>query len=464
MSRTAYFYHEDVSGYHYGAGHPMKPARLKLTHELVVGYDLHRALSCYRPHQASPVEMSSFHTEEYVDFLSRITPEVAREYAEACTRHAVGEFTDCPPFPGVFNYCQMFAGGSIDAAVQLNHGVVDTAINWAGGMHHAKKNEASGFCYVNDIVLAIMELLKYHARVLYIDIDIHHGDGVEEAFFHTDRVMTFSLHKFGDFFPGTGSLADQGTGTGSGYALNFPLSDGITDDTYISIYKPLLDAIMAHFQPGAIVMCCGADSLTGDRLGVFNLTLRGHATAIKLAQSYGVPLMLLGGGGYTPRNVARCWAYETSVVLNHELQDSLPEHEYLPYYRDNGFRLHLNPSTEMPDTNPKDLLHATLGSLMDRLRHLQAAPSAPFQDVPADNITSAIGSASRGNGGDLEDQYSPDVRMPRQGSLGMPAPEPRPPVHQFNAALHAAPEHSAAAARASILAGDKGEHTDDVVS
>ena len=91
-------------------------------------------------------------------------------------------------------------------AVKLNHGESDIAINWAGGLHHAKKSEASGFCYINDLVLAILELLKYHARVLYIDIDIHHGDGVEEAFYTTDRVMTVSFHKYGEYFPGTGDI------------------------------------------------------------------------------------------------------------------------------------------------------------------------------------------------------------------------------------------------------------------
>jgi len=91
-------------------------------------------------------------------------------------------------------------------AVKLNKQQADVAINWAGGLHHAKKSEASGFCYVNDIVLAILELLKYHQRVLYVDIDIHHGDGVEEAFYTTDRVMTVSFHKYGEYFPGTGDL------------------------------------------------------------------------------------------------------------------------------------------------------------------------------------------------------------------------------------------------------------------
>ena len=91
-------------------------------------------------------------------------------------------------------------------AVKLNKQQADIAVNWAGGLHHAKKSEASGFCYVNDIVLAILELLKYHQRVLYVDIDIHHGDGVEEAFYTTDRVMTVSFHKYGEYFPGTGDL------------------------------------------------------------------------------------------------------------------------------------------------------------------------------------------------------------------------------------------------------------------
>lgn len=100
----------------------------------------------------------------------------------------------------------MSAGGSVAAAVKLNKQASDICINWGGGLHHAKKSEASGFCYVNDIVLGILELLKYHQRVLYIDIDVHHGDGVEEAFYTTDRVMTVSFHKYGEYFPGTGDL------------------------------------------------------------------------------------------------------------------------------------------------------------------------------------------------------------------------------------------------------------------
>lgn len=133
---------------------------------------------------------------------------------------------DSPVFEGLFEYCGLSAGGSmgkhihsqnyihiltitLEGAARLNRGLCDIAINWAGGLHHAKKSEASGFCYVNDIVLGILELLRYYARVLYIDIDVHHGDGVEEAFYTTDRVMTVSFHKYGEFFPGTGELKVQ---------------------------------------------------------------------------------------------------------------------------------------------------------------------------------------------------------------------------------------------------------------
>jgi histone deacetylase 1/2 len=128
---------------------------------------------------------------------------------------------------------------SSGAAQRLNDGAADIAINWAGGLHHAKKREASGFCYINDIVLAILELLRTFPRVLYIDIDCHHGDGVEEAFYTTDRVLTCSFHKFGDYFPGTGHIEDKGKGKGHGYSVNVPLRDGLTDDALNRVFEPV---------------------------------------------------------------------------------------------------------------------------------------------------------------------------------------------------------------------------------
>jgi histone deacetylase 1/2 len=341
--------------FYYGPSHPMKPHRIKMAHHLILAYGLYKEMDCYRPHPASAGEMTQFHSEDYVHFLSKITPDSLRQYHASMQRFNAGETTDCPVFDGLFEFTQLYTGASLDGAVQLNSGQADVCINWSGGLHHAKKSEASGFCYINDIVLAILELLKVHARVLYIDIDVHHGDGVEEAFFTTDRVMTFSLHKYGDFFPGTGHIGDVGAKDGTGFSVNAPLNSGITDATYFhDLFQPVMEKIMQVFQPGAIVLQCGADSLTGDRLGCFNLTLKGHAECVKYVQSFGVPMLVLGGGGYTIRNVARCWAYETSVILGKEndISNDIPYNDYFEYYAPD-YELHLTPES-MENLNGKE--------------------------------------------------------------------------------------------------------------
>jgi histone deacetylase 1/2 len=307
---------------------------------------------------------------------------------------------DCPVFDGQFEYCRMYSGGSVDGAAALARGDADVCLNWSGGMHHAKKAEASGFCYVNDIVLAILELLKTHARVLYIDIDIHHGDGVEEAFYLTDRVMTVSFHKYGDFFPGTGALGDVGHAQGARYSVNVPLREGMDDASYKMVYEPVMEKVLAAFQPGAVVMCCGADSLSGDRLGCFNLSLQGHSQCIEYVARTGVPTLVLGGGGYTLRNVARCWAYETGRLMGKDLPDELPEKalEELNYYMDNS-RLRIAVSN-MRNANTRQELERTRDAVLEQLSKLPACPSAGIRENPA-----PLGAV----GGELPEE-DPDVR------------------------------------------------------
>lgn len=146
---------------------------------------------------------------------------------------------DNPPYEGAFEFCSISAGGSISGAHRLGNGAADVAINWAGGLHHAKKTAASGFCYINDIVLGILELLRTFPRVLYVDIDCHHGDAVEEAFYTTDRVLTCSLHKFGDFFPGTGYMEDRGVQKGWKYSVNVPFRQGLCDESFHNVFEPV---------------------------------------------------------------------------------------------------------------------------------------------------------------------------------------------------------------------------------
>jgi len=134
--------------------------------------------------------MSAFHSEDYINFLAKATGDNLRVYGNQMQKFNVGEYTDCPVFDGLYEFTQLYTGASLDGAVKLNRGDCDVAINWSGGLHHAKKSEASGFCYINDIVLAILELLKVHARVLYIGIE------------------------------------------GTGFSVNAPLTSGMTDDAY----------------------------------------------------------------------------------------------------------------------------------------------------------------------------------------------------------------------------------------
>ncbi|OIV98993.1 hypothetical protein TanjilG_29396 [Lupinus angustifolius] len=378
--KVSYFYDPEVGNYYYGQGHPMKPHRIRMTHALLAHYGLLQHMQVLKPAPAKDRDLCKFHADDYVDFLRGITPEAQQDQLRQLKRFNVGE--DCPVFDGLYSFCQTYAGGSVGGAVKLNHGVCDIAINWAGGLHHAKKCEASGFCYVNDIVLAILELLKVHERVLYVDIDIHHGDGVEEAFYATDRVMTVSFHKFGDYFPGTGDIRDIGYGKGKYYSLNVPLDDGIDDESYMSLFKPIMGKVMEVFRPGAVVLQCGADSLSGDRLGCFNLSIKGHAECVKYMRSFNVPLLMLGGGGYTIRNVARCWCYETGVALGMELEDKMPQHEYYEYFGPD-YTLHVAPSN-MENKNFRDLLDDIRSKLLDNLSKLQHAPSVPFQERPPD--------------------------------------------------------------------------------
>jgi len=345
--KVSYFYDSEIGNYHYGQGHPMKPHRVRMTHNLVVNYMLYQKMQVFRPKLISASELTRFHSDDYINFLRMITPDNMSDYVRQLVRFNVGE--DCPVFDGMFEFCQIYTSGSIGGAQRLNEGLSDIVINWAGGLHHAKKSEASGFCYVNDCVLAILELLKVHQRVLYIDIDIHHGDGVEEAFYTTNRVMTASFHKFGEYFPGTGDVKDKGYEDGEGYAVNCPLHNGMDDESFNSMFKPIIGKIMEKFQPGAVVLQCGADSLSGDRLGCFNLSIKGHADCVAYMKTFNVPLLVLGGGGYTLRNVPRCWTYETAVLLDTPIQNTIPFNEYFDYFGPD-YKLHL-PVSNMENLN-----------------------------------------------------------------------------------------------------------------
>lgn len=378
--RVVYFYDPEVGNFHYGPMHPMKPHRLSVTHSLVLNYGLHKKMQVFKPYIANGPDMARFHSEEYIEFLQRVNPANIQSFNKSLTHFNVGA-ADCPVFDGLYEFCSRYTGASLEAAEKLNTEAADIAINWSGGLHHAKKFEASGFCYVNDIVVAILELLKYHPRVVYIDIDIHHGDGVQEAFYLTDRVMTVSFHKYGNFFPGTGHMYETGAGSGRCYSVNVPLKEGMDDMSYEFVFQPIMQKVMEFYVPSVVVLQCGADSLSGDRLGCFNLSTRGHGKCVEFMKKFNIPLMLLGGGGYTLRNVARLWAYETSICCEDDLPNELPYTEYVEYFSPD-FTLHPDVNPRMENANTSAYLQSIVETVERQLDLLAGAPSVQMHDVP----------------------------------------------------------------------------------
>ncbi|OIR57430.1 MAG: histone deacetylase 3 [Amphiamblys sp. WSBS2006] len=367
--KVAYFFNEKTFNYHYGKGQPMKPHRLALTHSLVLEYGMHTKMRLYRTQSATFDELCAFHTKEYVGFLAR-----ASETPTSVEEHEIAAYTltpDTPIFGGVYDFCSSYSGSSLSAARHLCSGSgEDIAVNWSGGFHHGRKIGPYGFCYVNDIVLAIIELLKHHERVLYIDIDIHHGDGVQDAFYTTDRVMTISFHKHApNFFPGTGAPEETGVGDGTNHSINVPLGDGIDDHGYAFIFQPAIRCAVETYRPGAIVMQCGADCLAEDKLGAFNLSIKGHGECLAFVKSLGIPLLVVGGGGYTTRNVARCWTYDTSVLLETPLSDTIPDGPYAEYFEP-GYKLHSDLLPTIENKNTRKSLEQLRKQVLETIRRI----------------------------------------------------------------------------------------------
>ncbi|EGS18768.1 histone deacetylase-like protein [Thermochaetoides thermophila DSM 1495] len=393
---VSYHAQPEMEKHHFGQTHPMKPWRLTLTKSLVTAYGMPFAMDNYITREATYEELNAFHSSDYLDYLVSAAPEdqPADDNPDKEVRFNLGG-SDCPLFHGLYNYCSMSAGTSLDAARKICSGQSDIAIAWGGGLHHAKKSEASGFCYINDIVLAILQLLRIYPRILYIDIDVHHGDGVEEAFFSTDRVMTVSFHKYQPdyFFPGTGGLDDNGPKSehnpGAHHSINVPLNDGITDEQYEWLFKTVITAVNEHYRPSAIAMQCGADSLAGDRLGRFNLRVQGHGACVRFCKSLGLPMILFGGGGYTPRNVARAWAYETSIAIGADdrIPETIPEHAP---WREHFIHDTLFPTLEQSMNEPRHnrnsekRLREIVQHINEQLRFVSHAPSVQSQLIPPD--------------------------------------------------------------------------------
>ncbi|CAM9671142.1 unnamed protein product, partial [Discosporangium mesarthrocarpum] len=256
--------------------------RDNILYPLIEACGLLKWVRVVEPAQASAEHLDKFHDTAYIEASQRETHKQTQTQTQ--TQTALDDFgllDDCEVFAGLYEYCTAVAGASLHAASLLVRGEADVAINWGGGRHHAKKGEASGLCYVNDCVLATLHLGRRFQRVLYLDIDIHHGDGLQEAFYLSDRVVTVSFHHLSKgFFPGSGRCAEKGIGRGLNFNVNVPLKEGCGDTTFCSVFTRVLSEAVGAFKPRAVIMQCGADTLSGDPLGCFNLTSGGVKTCV----------------------------------------------------------------------------------------------------------------------------------------------------------------------------------------
>ena len=310
----------------YGSNHPLGIPRVSLTLDLIRAYGALTPQEFRASRPASSEELEWFHTREYIGALRQCETDgkVAHRYRQ---RHNIGNFEN-PFFPGFFTTPATAAHGSILGAEMLLEGLI--AFSPAGGMHHARADAACGFCYINDPVLAITRLRREGLRVLYVDIDAHHGDGVEAAFVRDRGVTTLSLHMDTAYaYPFAGGGIDD---TGPlGNAVNLPLPQKIHDDEYRYAFNRVWPAVLQACRPEAIVLQAGTDILAPDPLGKFRIStqlfLEVVARVLADAPTHpdGTPqLLVLGGGGYHPLVLARCWTGVWGLLSGRDLPETIP--------------------------------------------------------------------------------------------------------------------------------------------
>ena len=309
--------HEIFRHSSYGATHPLRIARVSTV------IDLARALG-WLPREAfrtspraKPAALTAFHTPDYLAALQRA--EAEGEVSDAVRRrHGLGTFS-CPVFPEVWRRPATAAGGSLWAAEALRGGGV--VHNPAGGTHHGMPDYASGFCYINDAALALKSFRRQGLeRLAYVDIDAHHPDGVEHAFRDDPSVLMISVHE-ANRWPRTGALADEGAGN----CFNLPVPSGSGDATYAAALDALIGPRVEAHRPEALVVQCGADAVVEDpqsRLGCSN---RMHVSVLRALLPLSPRVLVLGGGGYNPWSVGRCWTALWGAVRGEEVPDRLPE-------------------------------------------------------------------------------------------------------------------------------------------
>ena len=323
--KTAFIYSDSLSQHTLSETHPMKPIRLRYTYELLEACGAFDApnVSLVSPRAAANDELLWYHSPEYIEAVRQLNDG---DSSVDQMRFNFGP-GDNPAYQGIYDASALSTGATMTAVELLLSDEVDAAFSISGGLHHAMPSYAYGFCVFNDPVIGIKRLLAQGMKVAYVDIDCHHGDGVQHAFYDTDGVMTISLHESGAFlFPGTGHTQEIGAGRGRGYSVNVPLYPYTTDDVYLWAVREVAMPLLRRFRPDALVTQLGIDSHFKDPITHLALSVQGHAAVVEELASLGVGKWLaLGGGGYDLQAVARAWALDFAVMSEQRLSANIPQ-------------------------------------------------------------------------------------------------------------------------------------------
>ena len=321
---TAFVYADGLSRHTLSDTHPMKPVRLRYTYELLQAYGAFDApnVSVVEPREALVEEILWYHSPDYIDAVKRLND------GDPSVDHRMFNFGpgDNPAYMGMYDAAALSTGATMTAVELLLLDEADAAFSISGGLHHAMPSYAYGFCVFNDPVIGIKRLVAEGMKVAYVDIDCHHGDGVQHAFYDTDAVMTISLHESGAFlFPGTGHTQEVGAGRGRGYSVNMPLYPYTTDEVYLWALREVAMPLLQGFRPDVLVTQLGIDSHFKDPITHLALSVQGHAAAVQELASLGTGKWLaLGGGGYDLQAVARAWAMDFAVMSEQNLPAEIP--------------------------------------------------------------------------------------------------------------------------------------------
>ncbi|WP_010269910.1 acetoin utilization protein AcuC [Paenibacillus senegalensis] len=332
-SNAKFIYDPDELNYRFSDEHPFNQTRLEVTIDLLKQVGALTEDAILKPRIASESEIKAVHLPEYVNAVKALSaPNPTDEAVRAAAKWGLQD-EDTPFFTGMHEKTSLLVGGSLKAAEVVMSGQAEHALHLGGGLHHALPNKGAGFCVYNDASITIEWIRRnYNARVLYIDTDVHHGDGVQWTFYTDPDVCTFSIHETGKYlFPGTGAVEERGEGLGFGTTINLPVEPYTEDESWMESFNHVLGEVVRSFRPDVILSQHGCDAHAFDPQAhahcSMNIYLQMPKLIHKLAHQYcGARWIALGGGGYDIwRVVPRAWSLLWLTMIDHPLIQTLEQ-------------------------------------------------------------------------------------------------------------------------------------------